>query len=643
MPQTLNVTEDDIAYAESILLPDGQHFDQERRDFITNLEILDLQAVPGSGKTTALLAKLLILDRYLPFADGSGILVISHTNAAIDEIKDKIGKYCSHLFSYPNFVGTIQIFVDKFIATPFYVNKYGKKVFRIDDQSYYQSQYVPGPARAWLGHQFGTSDESKLFNIKLHPNDLLASGYPPVPTFADTTNATAVAILALKKQLREKGYLSFEDAFILAFEAIDKYPQIKTLLQKRFRFVFVDEVQDMDSLQYDILEKLFYSEGASESVYQRIGDKNQSIFSDSAKANTQWVDRPTVLELNGSHRLNPKIAQVVVPFGLQNIAIVGHMKNGDGSEIDIKPHIIVYTDANISQVISRFAEMIKAFQDEGKITNSPKNKYRAIGWNTKVEANKTRIGDYHPTFSKDARQPKIDCDCLEAYLSNIKAGEKTFEPFKKNIINAIIRILRLENIVDENDRFYTRQKFLSFLSEQDEEVYDSFKLKLAEWSFRLIKGQKDQVLTDIKTYLVSLLALFGKEIAESRTFIDTPHAGTPIYNTEVEESPNIYNGDGIKVEVATIHSVKGQTHTATLYLETNYHQQRTIAYESQRLSPQFKGTVFNDARIYHKESTKMMYVGLSRPTHLLCVAIHNDRYTANLSDIDQNQWEIIVL
>ena len=66
MPQTLNVTEDDIAYAESILLPDGQHFDQERRDFITNLETIDLQAVPGSGKTTALLAKLLILDRYLP-------------------------------------------------------------------------------------------------------------------------------------------------------------------------------------------------------------------------------------------------------------------------------------------------------------------------------------------------------------------------------------------------------------------------------------------------------------------------------------------------------------------------------------------------------------------------------------------------
>ena len=643
MSQIINITENDILYAESILLPENQHFDQERRNFIFNFETIDLQAVPGSGKTTALLAKLLILDKYLPFSDGSGILVISHTNAAIDEIKDKIGKYCSHLFNYPNFVGTIQMFVDKFIATPFYVNKYGKKVFRIDDQSYYQSQYVPGPAKAWLSHQYGVSDESKLFNIKLHAGDVLAAGYPPTPTFTDVNLPTAVSILNLKKQLREKGYLCFEDAFILAFEAIEKYPQIKILLQKRFGFVFVDEVQDMDSLQYSILEKIFYDESICESIYQRIGDKNQSIFSDSLKENNQWVDRPTVLELNGSHRLNSRIAQVVEPFGLQNINIVGSMKNIDGSEIDIKPHIIIYNDTNILDVIPRFASIIKSLEDDGKIIPSQKNKYKAIGWNTKIEPNKIRIGNYYPTFSKNVKQPGIDCDCLDAYLSNIRTDEKTFEPFKRNIINSFLRILRLENILDENNRFYTRQKIMNFLNEQHEKMYDDLKLKLIEWSFKLIKGQKDQVFTDIKLYLVDFIAIFGKEISKSREFIDTPYTGTLIYNTETEEPPNIYSYDNIKVEVATIHSVKGQTHTATLYLETNYYQQGTVAYESQRLKSQFKGTAFNDTKARHKESTKMMYVGLSRPTHFLCIAIHNDRYTSNLSDLDQNQWEIITL
>ena len=114
LEKMITITDNDIKYAERILLPDGLTFDQQRKDFIKNLERIDLQAVPGSGKTTVLLAKLLIIENQLPFSDGSGILVISHTNTAVDEIKDRIGSYCPKLFSYPNFVATIQSFVDYF-------------------------------------------------------------------------------------------------------------------------------------------------------------------------------------------------------------------------------------------------------------------------------------------------------------------------------------------------------------------------------------------------------------------------------------------------------------------------------------------------------------------------------------------------
>ena len=69
MRQAIDITENDIEYAEKKLWAEGQHFDDERRAFIKNLQVIDLQAVPGSGKTTALLAKLLILERKLPFAN----------------------------------------------------------------------------------------------------------------------------------------------------------------------------------------------------------------------------------------------------------------------------------------------------------------------------------------------------------------------------------------------------------------------------------------------------------------------------------------------------------------------------------------------------------------------------------------------
>ena len=136
MSQAIEITDEDIKYAEDILLPQGKTFDDERCNFIRNLSTIDLQAVPGSGKTTALLAKLLILETKLPLSNGSGVLVLSHTNAAVDEIKERIHQYCPKLFRYPNFIGTIQSFVNEFLAIPYYLFRLKKKPLRIDNEIY---------------------------------------------------------------------------------------------------------------------------------------------------------------------------------------------------------------------------------------------------------------------------------------------------------------------------------------------------------------------------------------------------------------------------------------------------------------------------------------------------------------------------
>ena len=112
----------------------GNTFDPERLDFINNLGTCDLLAVPGSGKTTALMAKLYCLSKHLPFEDGSGILVLAHTNAAVDEIEKKLKPHCPRLFEYPNFVGTIQGFVNKFLANIANFEKYGSYPTKIDDE-----------------------------------------------------------------------------------------------------------------------------------------------------------------------------------------------------------------------------------------------------------------------------------------------------------------------------------------------------------------------------------------------------------------------------------------------------------------------------------------------------------------------------
>ena len=58
------ILDEDIKYAERIFLPEGASFDTERVNVIKCMESKDIQACPGSGKTTTLLAKYLTTNEY---------------------------------------------------------------------------------------------------------------------------------------------------------------------------------------------------------------------------------------------------------------------------------------------------------------------------------------------------------------------------------------------------------------------------------------------------------------------------------------------------------------------------------------------------------------------------------------------------
>ena len=100
------------------------------------MESRDVVACPGSGKTTALLAKLLILSARMPFDDGRGLCVLTHTNVAIDQIKRKAGVAAEALFRHPNFFGTIQEFTNRFLAIPAYVARFGQRHIRMYEDVY---------------------------------------------------------------------------------------------------------------------------------------------------------------------------------------------------------------------------------------------------------------------------------------------------------------------------------------------------------------------------------------------------------------------------------------------------------------------------------------------------------------------------
>ena len=87
----------------------------------------------------------------------------------------------------------------------------------------------------------------------------------------------------------------------------------------------------------------------------------------------------------------------------------------------------------------------------------------------------------------------------------------------------------------------------------------------------------------------------------------------------------------------TIHGVKGETHDATLYLETD----RCRASDLNRILPYYgvgrlgKSSLFDSSR-------KLAYVGFSRPRYLLCVVMQSKTYKKSKGVFDKD-WEIIDL
>jgi hypothetical protein len=117
--------------------------------------------------------------------------------------------------------------------------------------------------------------------------------------------------------------------------------------------------------------------------------------------------------------------------------------------------------------------------------------------------------------------------------------------------------------------------------------------------------------------------------------LDTPPApgknGDSVYRYE--------NGTSkVDIRVGSIHSVKGETHTATLVLETFWHD-----HNLQTLLPWLDGRQSGgkSAPVRKKDRLKPTYVAMTRPTHLLCLALKRSSVNeTDIANLTTHGWRI---
>ena len=624
------ITDEDILWTEGVLLQHGEHFDEERKAVIRCLETKDILACPGSGKTTALLAKLLILSRKIPLENYRGICVLTHTNVAINEIKSRAYFASKKLFNYPNHFGTIQSFVDKYLAIPSYILKFNKRPGYVDNEVFNsvikRSYSTLHAARVWLSARSEGGLEY-LQRLRFNKDNFCISPKIDKKEFINTHTATYREINSLKLRILDWGYLCYEDAYSLAFEYLREHPSIRELISKRFAYVFIDEMQDSSTTQSELLNKIFNDNV----VIQKIGDLNQSIFDYDAGLECGWtVNDDRTMCITGSKRFPSLIASKV-----ENLCVRQQTITGNGRQNEIIPVIIVYDDNTIQQVLNKFGELIirnNLHQHEKKV-------FKAVGWRGKPHDTKRTILSYWDDYSKEIKVKRTEFSNLRNYLSPqsdsfISSTGVSF--YVKRLSEVFLKCLRIAEITD-NEKAFTVKKLRRYILENNPDYYQDFRVRLANWCLKL--HRQVEVYEEIKNYLSNeFKELFNYQVNnELANFINS--SNLEVENEETLQSNNIYKYSSgtteIEIEVSTIHGVKGETHTATCYLETYFYD-----YDIKRIINYMNGEYAVPQKKKVIQNLKMTFVGMSRPSRLLCVAVHRDSIFGQEEALRRSGWDI---
>ncbi len=623
------VTDEDIEWVSALM--SLRDLDEPRRAFLKRLDTLDVAACPGSGKTTLVVAKLAILGRHWR-SRTQGICVLSHTNAAREEIEHRLGatEVGQRLLRYPHFIDTIHGFVMRFLASP-WLRSNGHPLVMVDDEATGRARgRALGKDRRGVEF-FLDQKEKTLADLRLPSVDFSAplqgKHYicsPDAPTHGKLCRAMGLAA--------SEGYFCYDEVFTLGQAMIEQEPNVAHSLQARFPCVLIDEMQDTDVKQNRLLNHVFPRDVAN-TVVVRVGDPNQQIFEGDGESDGAFPHGETI-DICTSFRFSQAIASLASSFAVAPITggLIGRDKTGEGC-----PHtIFVFPDDDTSGVLGAYARLVSRCLPVAE----RKDGVHALG-------SVHRLKNY-----KDEQFPKA----LEHYWSDYRSDANSSRYAPKTFIEGIRRArahLAISGHAHESVEMIAR--CLLHLAER---TGLRKPVKIRARLHRYIERSLAANVKLLKAYQrgIYLYLFYPHPLREERwvqthagllkRLIEQLHAGEEVlFNPEAEaylawtEAGDMANADAglprktintyrfedgeddpVDVQLASMHSVKGKTHTATLIVET-FNVQHVL----EMMLPWLEGKplVKKEHLVTYRKNRMLMYVGMTRPTHLLCLAIRS--------------------
>lgn len=635
------IVTEDVALAAAIMsLPDnafnGQDGNDPRKNVLLSNESIDVEACPGSGKTTLLVAKLALLaGKWIE--NRRGICVLSHTNVARDEIENRLGnsKAGRSLLTYPHFVGTIHGFVNEFIAMPWLRSK-GIAIKMIDDESVRRRRWFlldRGIRQQLERNRHGQS----LLVVNDFDYGLGEVRWGRGKLGVDTPTYKAMQLVC--KTTSEEGYFCHDEMLLWASEAIQTFHGLVPAIQSRFPVLFVDEVQDNSPKQSSMIEQIFGGDNSAV-ICQRFGDSNQAIYNRDfgENINGEFPRESIRIDLPNSHRFDNTLAEKIDRFAVnpQNLAGCSQTRDSDCA-------VLLFDDDTIGQVLPNFCHYLANRCSTETLDSGLFCAVGAVHRYTGADHLPRSVRQYWDQYSEaNVGKPRIT-NCWQ-YLSRCKS-ESVAARSSQRITDALATsILHLAALKSSEFHFKRLGRshivLLKFLTEKniDDSQYLDTAIKLSQPTTPLDLAYWEQSLKPQIVSIAESLAGTGMEGPEVGIFLDTS-VKNDSPKLEDKKKSNLFRysvGENtINVRVGSIHSVKGETHTATLVLETYYKGHHLKSLKPWILGKRSGGGKENATM---QARLKQHYVALSRPSDIVCLAMRQDSFKPDELETLKQLW-----
>lgn len=625
------VTEDDLAILNQ-LAADLSFSDAERRTVLLENASRDVNAAPGSGKTTVLAAKLLLLARKWPFAR-QGICVLSHTNVAREEIEKRLASTSdgARLLSYPHFIGTIHSFVDKFLSLPL-LRSEGISVDIIDDDAFARRAIgmamKNGTLRQWADKNDGVLPMVGGLVFK-GPELTLSSQDGNLPS---PKTKSYPALQNIKNELTQRGVFRYADMFAFAEHLLKRSPDIRDRLSKRFPLVFIDEMQDTTWEQEALLGKLF----DDSVILQRFGDINQRILGNGTDSENLTFPKPNALRISSSKRFGPAIAAAVSGVRVGGDAVVG-----EAADVH-PPMLLTYTSARVADVLNAFGErVIERFNDEALCSGVVNALCARKQGNAKREPGRA-LPDYWPAYVDHSIGRGARRDSFWSLL----ASDSVARSLGRNLYDgasdakrAVLLVLRASGS-QHVSKVTDGPQLLRHLHEAGQDVA-GIRLLCRELALSAGLGATEESRRRVtELFYQSLCHLLPQGMAlEEFQMLDAfdATAAQPAALANQRVCEVTVGARRVEINLGTVASMKGETHLATLVLESLGHPSRR--FDLQEALPIVAGLKERDPKWNENifSQFRNLYVGMSRPTSFLCVAANVGRVSEECIAALQNR------